>query len=377
MKKIITEHLLSLLLVGGLFVILIFQFHHSTQVAFSRQDAQLEALNRLEFLDLSDPLHKALLRETLNTFRPDALAQNDSLLRALEAYRAEQITAIQRQRRIQTISTPGKFSQLLIIYLQFIAAYIIVIFLTYYGVQTLGVLRFARYRQRHPGYIALLWQHIIENPFPKSGEAMVAYFRKAIALMFKALGVAIVYAILFSPAYVVAYAFKTRVDTDSFLFLVVLGVISNGLLITYAQKFYTFLLSESRKGYVETAIVKNLNNNYHFNAADGLRLKDVFRWKKRFDGHVLDHIYENAHYQYLATVKEQASFVITGLVIIEMALNIQGHLCYELLQNLLYKQYDIALAIILGIFVVVKVTELATDYHIYRENRKYANDTQN
>jgi hypothetical protein len=376
MRKIITEHLISLLLVGGLFATLIFHIHQLKQVEFLRQDAELETLIQLDFMDLGDPLHKALLRETLNTFRPDAMAQNDSLLRALEAYRAEQITSIQRQRRIQTITTPGKFSQLLRMYIQFIAAYIIVIFMTYYSVQTLGVLRFARYRQRHPGYIALLWQHLTASPFPLKGDALAVYLRKFSILLIKASGVAVAYVILFSPAYVIAYVFKTRVATDSFLFLVVLGVISNGLLITYAQKFYTFLLSESRRGYVETAIVKNLNNNYHFHTPNGLRLKDIFRWNKRFEGHVLEHIYENAHYQYLATIKEQASFVITGLVIIEMALNIQGHLCYELLQNLLFKQYDIALVIILGIFIVVKLTEIATDFQIYQVNRKYTNNNQ-
>ncbi|NIS37999.1 hypothetical protein GWN91_02210 [Candidatus Saccharibacteria bacterium] len=56
-----------------------------------------------------------------------------------------------------------------------------------------------------------------------------------------------------------------------------------------------------------------------------------------------------------------------------MALNIQGHFTYELLQNILYKQYDVVLTIIFGIFLVVKATEVFTDYWMHREAMKYEN----
>ncbi len=65
--------------------------------------------------------------------------------------------------------------------------------------------------------------------------------------MLKALLKGVAYTILFAPAYVIAYSFKTRIDTDSLLFMIVLGVVSNGLLINYANKFYAFLAAESRK----------------------------------------------------------------------------------------------------------------------------------
>jgi len=54
-----------------------------------------------------------------------------------------------------------------------------------------------------------------------------------------------------------------------------------------------------------------------------------------------------------------------------MALNIQGHFCYELLQQILYRQYDIAAFIIFGIFLTVKVTEIAIDVWEHKEKRKY------
>jgi ABC-type dipeptide/oligopeptide/nickel transport system permease component len=88
---------------------------------------------------------------------------------------------------------------------------------------------------------------------------------------------------------------------------------------------------------------------------------------------VFDHIFKNAQFQYLSTLKEQASFLITGLIIIEMALNIHGHLSYELLRQLLYKNYSIVTVIILGIFYTVKLTEIATDYFIHRQTLRYEN----
>jgi hypothetical protein len=124
---------------------------------------------------------------------------------------------------------------------------------------------------------------------------------------------------------------------------------------------------------VQTAAVKGLNNDYSQKAPDGISYRDIFRLRKFFPGHVFQHIFLNARYQYLSTIKEQASFLITGLVIIEMALNIHGHLCYEMLQNILYRQFDVVLAIILGIFWVVKATEIAADYWQQMETRKYEN----
>jgi hypothetical protein len=195
------------------------------------------------------------------------------------------------------------------------------------------------------------------------------YFSSVIILL-KALIKVFGYLVLFSPAYVIAYSFKTKFDTDSILFMILLGVLSNGLLILYAQKFYTFLVTESRKGYVETAIVKNLNNNYDHNS---LKLSIIFNFNKKFSGHVFNHIFLNAQHQYFSTIKEQGAFLITGLIIIEMALNIHGHICYELLQCLLYNNYAFVLIILFGIFLIVKITEIFVDYIIHIENYKYSN----
>ena len=374
MKKNLIEHILSLVIVSAIFIALIVHFNTTAQQQQAKSDAVLEEYLQLDFLELSNPLHKSLLRETLNTYFPNQTAKNDSLVRAIDSYRAEQITSMQRQRRAKGITSPGKMGELFGMYLQFILAYVIVMLLTYYGVQTLATIRFVKYQQNHPGYLMQFWRFVNSEPLPKSAGALLPYLNFSVVPLIKAVLKAGLYFIMFSPAYVIAYAFKTRFDTDSLFFLVLLGVISNGLLITYAQKFYTFLLSESRKGYVQTAIVKSLHNNYFQHTPDGIGWPAIFRFNKSFPGHVFGHIYENANFQYMATIKEQASFLITGLVIIEMALNIQGHLCYELLQNLLFNRYDVALAIILGIFAVVKATEIFADYRISRTRQRFANE---
>lgn len=232
---------------------------------------------------------------------------------------------------------------------RFLFVYVAVMVLTYYGAQTLALFRFVRTKQM-----------TTELPSP---IAAAGTFVAWTILSF----------LLFAPGYVIVYSLKSVVDTSSIVLMIVLGVVSNGVLVNYAGKFYALLMNESRKGYVQTAAVKNVHSSYCWNTPDGIRMRRMFRLQKRFPGHVLDHILHNARYQYRSTLKEQASFVITGLVIIEMALNIQGHLCYELLQSMLFKNYDSVLGIMFVIFCAVKITDLAVDLWIWRADRHYAN----
>jgi hypothetical protein len=46
---------------------------------------------------------------------------------------------------------------------------------------------------------------------------------------------------------------------------------------------------------------------------------------------------------------------------------------YELLRQILYKNYDIVIAIIGFILVTVKMTEIGVDVLMARENKKYEN----
>ncbi|MBM3264155.1 MAG: hypothetical protein FJY97_12125 [candidate division Zixibacteria bacterium] len=352
-------HLCSLLLVSSVFSTLFFCVRTDGDIARKQAFAEIAPYVNLPDMDLSLPLHKTLLRESLDVFYPDRKAANDSLAAHAQLYAAMDVAELQRLLRSGDGLTWDGFLDMAGMYVVFALVYVAVMGLTCYGVETLAVYRYVREKQ---------------GALPPT-EAMIALIRaggpgrikKAVSLLPKTVGAAFGLMMLFSPAYVLAYSFRSRFDTDTLSFMAVLGVLSNGLLITYTRKFYTFLIAEGRKGYVETAMVKNLDDDYSFS------FRELCRVRKRFPGHVFYHVYLNARYQYLPTLKEQASFLISGLIIIEMALNIHGHLCYELLQHLLYKRYDAALTILMGIFLIVKTTEIGVDLWKDRETRRYEN----
>jgi hypothetical protein len=56
-----------------------------------------------------------------------------------------------------------------------------------------------------------------------------------------------------------------------------------------------------------------------------------------------------------------------------MALNIQGHLCYELMQNILYKNLPVVLVILFGIFLMVKLTQIVIDSIVFKQQKRIGN----
>lgn len=305
----------------------------------------------LPFVDYDDPFQNALLAEIIEIYYPERLEENAAVIDKIEQYRVEQLKKSLKSAGHSQRLTRQTLFRLFGMYGKFLVVYVLVMLMTYYAVQTLGLWRFVGRKRR-------AWE--------KQGKRFSPM--RIILSTAGAILKGVFTFILFSPSYVIAYSIRTEFSTDSTVFLVLLGVVSNGLVILYANKFYTFLVSESRKGYVETALVKNLDASWA-----NISRKDLLRPVKRFDGHVLGHIYRNARFQYLGTIKEQASFLITGLMIIEMALNIHGHLSYELLRQILYSNVNIVAVIFLGIFYLVKLTEIVTDLLIHREAARYEN----
>jgi len=388
MRARFVEHSLSIVLVTLVFLVFVLMLREEQSAQRDERTKALAPYLALEFLNLGNPLHKALLKETLYIFHPDTRARNDSLLRAIEAFREEQFTSQaykaglhEQGLTIQTLERLGPM------YLKFILIYLVVIVVSYRAAQSLAIFRFVKRKQNKGSYLIELYESMKNASLRKRG---ISFYGATGFIIAKSIAKGFAYAVLFAPAYVIAYSIRTRFDTDSYLFMVVLGVVSNGLLINYANKFFTFLTTESRKGYVDTAIVKGLSASYAWGTPDGVPRLAVIRPGSLFDkssatvsdedpaerrrpAHVFRHIYLNARHQYIPALKEHASFLITGLVIIEMALNIQGHLGYELMQRILYRQYDVAAAVILGIFLVVKATEIVVDMWFHRESRKYEN----
>lgn len=361
-------HLLSILFIGVVFMIFFLWVRAGSRTAGQMEYETVSAYVNMPSLDLNRPLHKSLLRESLQVFHPDAPVQNDSLAARAQRYATADLAELQTLLRSGAGMTWSDFFKIMGMYVSFILTYLPVMALTYYGVQTLAVFRFVQEKQGLDSYLAQFARFIQDLPPYTGAAALWPQIRAGGLLLLKAAAKGVGLIVLFSPAYVLSYSFRSRFDTDTFLFMILLGAVSNGLIITYAQKFYTFLEAESQKGYVQTAVVKNLNASYA-----AIPLKTIFRLRKRFPDHVFQHIYINARYQYILTLKEQASFLITGLIIIEMALNIHGHLSYELLQNILYEQYDIVLFILMCLFLVVKCTEMGVDWWKDYEAEKYGN----
>lgn len=363
------EHIISVTLVSFILIMLTIYFNNQQKNSLKDQDKDIRQWLNLSFLDFNDPMHKAMLEESLNIFDSLHTEEHAELLKNINRYRQQQVLEAVKDTN-RTPVNAKKLYELFWMYLKFIFVFLVTIVITYYCVQTLGVYRFIVYKRKQLPYLQQFVYHLKTRKFT-NGQNLWKDSYPALLMLLKALAKAILYMVLFSPAYVLAYSFRTKFDTDMLIFMVLLGVISNAVLITYANKFYTFLVSESRKGYVETAIAKNLYNSYKRGGREGISLKKIFHWKKSFPGHVLQHIYQNARFQYLSTIKEQASFLITGLIIIEMALNIQNHLCYELLQNILYANYAIVTIIVLAIFYLVKATEIFVDLIYLKQANTY------
>lgn len=353
MKPKLLEHISSIAFVSVILFSAMMYFHFTAETSRQSKSAQVKGYGDLGFIDFNDPFHKELLKDVMNIYYPGQYDKNNTIIASILSEREKDFGEKLQKSYVEEKLSWKKFGQLILMYLKFLFVYAAVLALTYYGVQTLAVWRFVGKKQKA---LHLPWT------FMRLFKATLLSVVKTVA-----------YFILFSPAYVIAYSIRTEFNTDTIVFMALLGVISNGLLITYTNKFYAFLTTESRKGYVETALVKNLNSSYSRRGPDGIPLKSIFKPAKEFKGHVFDHIFKNARYQYLSTLKEQASFLITGLIIIEMALNIHGHLSYEMLRQMLYKNYDIVVVIILGIFYTVKLTEIITDSVMYREAMKYEN----
>jgi hypothetical protein len=349
-KSKLLVHIASLLFVTALLVGMLALSGSTKRAA---HPGLQQGLPDLSFVDFSNAFQKALVLDVMNIYFPGRFDKNSAMV---ESVAEGQDQVLREKLQGSNVKQPLSWARLAMVlgmFVKFLIVYGIVMVLTYYGVQTIGVWRFCR---------------------KKSGQALRN--RKAgdlIVYGLKKFCIGLASFVLFCPAYVIAYSLRTELNTDTVFFMIMLCVISNGLLMVYSNKFYAFLVSESRKGYVDTAIVKNLNNSYDRHGAGGITLKERLKPRKRFDGHVFDHIFRNARFQYLSTIKEQASFLITGMIITEMALNLHGYFNYELLRQMLYGNVDIVIVMLLLIFYTVKATEIGTDYIVHKEGLRYEN----
>lgn len=371
LKTKLTAHAAGIVLMAILFTIFIAVVGERIE-GLHESDRGIERYLDIREIDFGNPVDRALFRETLERFYPGQSGRNDSLIRAIDDLRQRRFSdpryKVGSDRQGLTWAMVGKLTPM---YLQFLAVYVLVLVVIYLAAQRIALYRFVKMKQHRESHLEQAYHCAKVFRSWRNPKSLGSALSTIILLISKALAKGALLVLLFSPAYVIAYSMKTAVDTSSLLFMVLLGIISNGVLIHTTNRFFTFLVSESRKGYVQTAIVKNLHSSYEWNTPDGISLRSLLSPKKSFDAHVFHHIHLNARFQFIPALKEHAAFLVTGLIIIEMALNIQGHLCYELLQQILYRQYDVVAVIMFGIFFAVKVTEIVIDLWHDGEKRRY------
>jgi hypothetical protein len=366
LPAVVIEHLPAVLVVGLALVAVSAIMRRNESASRPHPDPRIERYLAIDSVDLANPLDRALLRDALGVFRPPGVGDIDSLMYAIEDARLARFTDPSRKTGGGRAALTWETGMAIVpMYIVFLLVYCTVMMCTYFAARALSVWKFIAWKQGRASafrrYLAAV----------ESKGLAGAISRADLLVMSVARGIASL--LLFSPAYVIAYSFRTSLDTESILFLIPLAVISNGILVNEANHLYTLLVAESRKGYIQTAIVKGVASSYEWDAPGGLRRTTLLFPVRGARGHVFRDIYRNARLQFIPSMKEHAAFVVTGIVIIEMALNIKGHLCYALLQHLLYREFDIAIAIVFAIFLTVKLTEACVDLWHALETGKFDN----
>ena len=177
---------------------------------------------------------------------------------------------------------------------------------------------------------------------------------------------------MFSPAYVTAYSLKLDFVGNSTIVVILLSLFSNTVLVFFIQKFYITLKKEYEKGYVTTAMLKGLNNEYQLNN-QFFRFRTLLKPFRKFEGHAFDHVYKNSIIQFISILKEAIPILLTSLIIVEMALNVQGSLCYDLLIKLNNLSFIHTFIIIFLIYIGLKSVEFVVELMELKIREKYEN----
>ncbi len=320
-------------------------------------------------LNIENELDRAVLRDALNNYG----ATSDSLSAGLlESYINFVLTEkSQKEGGERKSVTFGILRDLFVKAAEFLFRFLIIGLLLFYLSESFALLKFKYVRQNKNEVIAEFRELV--SDFRKRKTAL-RYFplRRTSVLAAKGIVKFFGYLLLFSPVYLVGYALKFNYENLSFFVYVFLAVFTNGMLISSVNKFSLLLESEHEKGYVETAVIKGVNSDY--SKKGGISVAKIFLPVKFFGEHILAQIYKNAHKQFIADFKKIGHFLITAMIIVELALNYGDGLFYEMLKSLMKKEYDIFFAAMLLIFWLVKFWDFTIDFLVERENGKYENE---
>jgi hypothetical protein len=354
-KKEIREHFIGLAFFTALFAALIFFVSGSEN---ENKFSEIKSLLTAAELNPENELDAATLLDAIKNYYKNS-PKADALIAEYFAYKEFLLTARENKSGADVRSLDFSLALSLLGKAALFAFYFALIgFLLFYLSESFALLKFKR---KNCG--AGKQQKKAE----KENAQIMNLLKKAGEIILAAAG----YFILFSPVYLIGYLFKFNYENVTFFSYVILSVFTNGVLITSANKFYRLLESESVKGYVETAKIKGVN--YDCSADGKITATRIFSPFKFFGEHILTQIYKSAHLQYLSAFKEIARFQITGMIIVELALNLQNGIFYELLKALKGKETAVAIFILMLVFFVVKASDIVTDYLFLKENAKYEN----
>lgn len=259
MKRVVAEHTAGFVLVTLIGLLLLSLIHSYRDASQTETIRIIAPYLSLDSIDLTDPLQRALFKETLQAFHSDNPHRIDSITAALDSYSVRLLAHPGWNSGRETGLTETRIPRLVWMYFQFVLIVVVVSILTYGGARTAAIYKYIKEKDGTDspvkGMINVLSTWKSGNP-PSGAVRMFFGFLGRGCLRI------IASFVFFSPAYVLAYAFKTEIDTSGVLFMIVLAVVSNGVLINLSGSIHTFLTHESRKGYVETAKVKGLDSVY-------------------------------------------------------------------------------------------------------------------
>lgn len=358
MKKELQRRAISIVVVTILFIAAIIVAKQLSKKDYSSKFYVINELQNKYGVDVFDEEQTEILKLVLDAYPSEDLTK-EKFEKLLEEYKSYFFTNPTAKEGYVGKSLSFEYAaDILIMYAKFIGIYFVSIFALYYLSKGFGFAKLIReinYQNKFSSLAALEEDEFVQKA---KIEIFKSYVKNLLAIPF--------YLFIFSPSYVAAYAVRSKFDSDSFPFLIFFALFTNGILLYSSNKFYNLLKAEYHKGYALTAKVKNLKDDYF-----DFNFLWIFNLRKKLEGTVLGAIYPAAQLNFYLSLKEIGTFLITSLAIIEMALNIQNYLCYELLKTLLFEYYDSALFIIYLLFLIVKANDIAAELLYYLNNLKY------
>jgi hypothetical protein len=136
MKSKLAVHGASILFVSMVLLITLVLIGNTNNHSNLGEAARQKALPDASFADLSNPFQRALFSDVMNIFYPGQYDKNSAIASTLTDAQEKSFHAKLQNSNVKEHLTGEKWLQISGMYIKFIIVYVIVMLLTYYGVQT-------------------------------------------------------------------------------------------------------------------------------------------------------------------------------------------------------------------------------------------------